>query len=90
MIETVFNVLKISVIVAICATFMVAINTFIGFVGSGLSTTIVGEIFSLISMYLPFNASVIFGGILTACIAILSFKIAKKIFDLTSWGISAV
>lgn len=90
MVETAFHLLKITVIIAVCATFMVALNTFIGLIGSFVSTTIIGEIFSLISMYLPFNASVVFGGILTACTAILSFKIAKKIFDLTSWSISAV
>ena len=90
MADAVFNLLKVTVIVAISAVFMLAINTLIGFISSGVSATIIGEIFALISMYLPFNASVIFGGILTACTAVLAFKIAKKIFDLTSWGVSAV
>ena len=90
MLETVFHVLKLTVIVAVSATFLVSINALIGLVGAFVGHSIIGEIFSLISMYLPFNAGSVFGAILIACTGILAFKIAKKIFDLTSWSISAV
>lgn len=90
MIQTVFNILKIAVIVAICAIFMVAINALISLIVSIIFGNVIGEILALVSMFLPFNALAVFGAIGTATIAILAFLIAKKIFDLTSWGISAV
>ena len=90
MVETVFNVLKISAIVAVAAVFMVAIHALLSLIISVVFGNVIGEILSLISMYLPFNALSVFGAIGTATVAILSFLIAKKIFDLTSWSISAV
>lgn len=90
MLDTVFNVLKISVVVAIAAVFMVAINTLIGFITSIVFGNIVGEVLGVISCCLPFNAASVFGAITTACSGILAFLIAKKIFDLTSWSISTV
>lgn len=90
MLETVFNILKITVIVAIAAVFMTAITGLLNLITALVFSSVIGEIFALISMYLPFNALNVFGAIGTATVAILSFLIAKKIFDLTSWGVSAV
>ena len=90
MIEAVFNVLKITVIVAICAVFMVAITTLLNLITTIVFGNVIGEILDLISMYLPFNAAPVFGSIGTATVAILSFLIAKKIFDMTSWSISSI
>lgn len=90
MIETVFNVLKITAILAVAAVFMVAINALLSLITSVIFGNVIGEILSLISMFLPFNALAVFGAIGTATIAILSFLIAKKIFDLTSWSISSI
>lgn len=90
MIETVFNILKVTVIIAICAVFMVAITTLLNLITSIVFGNVIGEIFALISMFLPFNALAVFGAIGTATVAILSFLIAKKIFDLTSWSISSI
>lgn len=90
MLETIFNILKVTVIIAVTAVFMVAIANLINFIGTLLFGNIIVEILSLISMYLPFNALSVFGAIGTATIAILAFLIAKKIFDLTSWSISSI
>lgn len=90
MLETVFNILKVTVIIAICAVFMVAINALISLITTLVFGNIVGEVFAIISACLPFNALAVFGSLMTACVGILSFLIAKKIFDLTSWSISAV
>lgn len=90
MIETVFNILKITAIIAVCAVFMVAIYSLLSLIVSVIFGNIIGEILALISMFLPFNALAVFGALGTATVAILSFLIAKKIFDLTSWGISTV
>ena len=90
MIDTVFNILKVSAVVAISAVFMVAIQSLIGFIQIVVFHNVIGEVFGLMSMYLPFDAAAVFGSIGTATIAILSFLIAKKIFDLTSWSISSI
>lgn len=90
MADTIFHILKISAIIAVAAVFMVAIHALLSLITSLIFGNIIGEFFALISMYLPFNALVVFGAIGTAIVAILSFLIAKKIFDLTSWSISSV
>lgn len=90
MLDTVFNLLKVTVIIAISAVFMVAINALVGLVTSLIFANVIGEVFAIISCCLPFNALAVFGAIGTATIAILSFLIAKKIFDLTSWSVSSV
>ena len=90
MLESVFHILKITVILTMAAAFLLAINTFIGLVGTFTSEGFIGEFFALVSMYMPFNASVVFGGILTACSGIFAFLIAKKIWELGSWSLSAV
>ena len=90
MLDTLFNVLKITVIIAVVAIVMVALNALLSLIVSVVFGNIVGEIFALISMFMPFNALAVFGAIGTATVAILSFLIAKKIFDLTSWSISSI
>lgn len=90
MAETLFRILKITVIIGICAIFMVAINLLLGFVTEVVVGGVIGETIALVSMYLPFNASIVFGSILSAGIAITAFLVAKKIFDLTSWGINSI
>lgn len=88
--ENLFFALKVAVMIAVAAVFMVAIHTILNLITTLIFGNVIGEILSLISMYLPFNALAVFGSLATATIAILSFLIAKKIFDLTSWSISSI
>lgn len=90
MLDTLFNILKVSVIIVICSVLMIAINALLSFITTLLFTNVIGEVMAIISACLPFNALAVFGGIIVACNAILSFLIAKKIFDLTSWSVSAI
>ena len=90
MLETVFNVLKVTAIIAVVAIFMLAINALINVIVSIIFGNIVGEILALVSMFLPFNAGAVFASIGLSISAILAFLIAKKIFDLTSWSISSI
>lgn len=90
MLETAFNILKVTVVIAIAAIFMAAITGLLNLISALVFSSVVGEIFALVSMYLPFNALNVFGAIGTATVAILAFLIAKKVFDLTSWSVSAV
>lgn len=90
MLETVFNILKVSVVVVIAGVFLVAINTLINLISIVFVGTVFNEILIVISDCLPFNAAAVFFGLLAAMNAILAFLIAKKIFDLTSWSVSSV
>ena len=90
MLQTVFNILKVSAIVAVTGVFMVAINTLISLLSSVVFGGIVSEIFGVISCCLPFDALAVASALVNAMIAILAFMVARKIFDLTSWSISAV
>ena len=69
MIEAIFNILKVTVVIAICAVFMVAITTLLNLITSIVFGNIIGEIFALISMFLPFNALAVFGAIGTATVS---------------------
>lgn len=90
MLDTAFNVLKISVIITIAFAFMTAISSLIGLITSIVFHTVIGEVFAIMSACLPFNALAVFGALGNATVAILSFLIAKKIFDLTSWSLSSI
>lgn len=90
MLDTVFRLLKITVIIGVCATFMLAINGLIGLITAPIFGGVIGEVMGIVSNSLPFDAGAVFGSLYTATIAILSFLIAKKIFDLTSWSISTI
>lgn len=90
MLDTVFHILKITVVVAIAAFFMVAINALIGVLTTLLFHNVIGEVLGILSCCLPFNAAAVFGALGLSCSAILSFLISKKIFDLTSWSVSTV
>lgn len=90
MLDTVFNVLKVTAIVAVAAVFMLAINALLSLITNLIFGNVVGEVLAIISACLPFNALAVFGAMGTATVAILAFLIAKKIFDLTSWSISSI
>lgn len=85
--DTIFRALKIFAIIAVCATFMVAIHTLLNLISVIIFGGVISEFFALISMYLPFDASVVFSSIGLAIVAILSFLCARKVFQLTSWSI---
>lgn len=88
--ETIFHILKVSVIITVCSVFLVAINALINLISAVVLSSVVGEFFVIVSACLPFNAMAVFGVLGTACSGILAFLIAKKIFDLTSWSISSI
>ena len=63
MLETVFNILKVTVIIAVSAAFLVAILNLVNLIQTVVFGNIIGEIFALISMFLPFDASAVFGSL---------------------------
>lgn len=88
MVEDLVLAFKIAAIVALAAVFMLSINGLLSMLGSLIFTSVIGEVLGIVSACLPFDALAVFGVIGTAMTSILSFMLAKKIFDLSSWSLS--
>lgn len=82
--ELIVNGIKWAFIIAVGATFMVAINALLTLLSAVVFGSVVGEVFGIISMCLPFNLVSVMGAIGTAIAAILAFMVAQKIYDLVS------
>lgn len=82
--ELIVNGIKWAFIIAVGATFMVAINALLSLLSSIVFGSVIGEVFAIISLCLPFSALQVFGAIGTAISAILAFMVAQKIYDLVS------
>lgn len=81
--ESLVYTIKIALAVAASMAFVVAIITLMSFLISLGTSSILGEIFGLISVYLPFNPALIFGTISTTIIGIIAFLIARKVWYIT-------
>lgn len=77
-------VLKIVASVAIATVFAGAIVSLVGMLEAVIFGSIVGEVFGILSVCLPFNPAVVFGSINLIIIGILAFLVAKKVYELTS------
>ena len=82
--ELIVNGIKWAFIIAVGATFMVAINALLTLLSQVVFGSVVGEVFGIISMCLPFNLVAVMGALGTAIAAILAFMVAQKIYDLVS------
>lgn len=80
--------IKIAVVLAAAGTFMLAVLALINGLSTLLFGNIIGEVLGVISMCLPFYPASIFGAVKLALATILSFLVAKKIWDLFGEGIS--
>lgn len=87
--DTFYHFIKLSAVVFVAGVFLIAITNILHLIEIVLFGGIVSEFFDMISMFLPFNASAVFGSVGVIFSGILSFMLARKIFDLTSWSISA-
>ena len=82
--ELIVNGIKWAFIIGVSLTFMTAINALINLIASITTFSVIGEVLGIFSNCLPFSASAVMGAITTVLNAVLSFMIAKKIYDLTS------
>lgn len=82
--ELIVNGVKWAFIIGIALVFMSAIDTIISLVTIVASNNILAELFGMVSCVLPFSLSLVVSALLTVFNAILSFKVAKKIYYLTS------
>lgn len=90
MLDTIFNILKVTVAIAVGAAFLLAINALLSLLTSVIFNNVIGETLAIMSACLPFDALAVFGALGSATVSILAFLVAKKIFDLTSWSVSSV
>lgn len=81
--EGAISIIKIVASVGFALAFATAVITIVSLLYSFVTTSIIGEVFSLVSMCLPFNASVIFSGIWSMLSAILAFLVSRRIYMLT-------
>ena len=81
--ELIVNGIKWAFIIGIALVFMSAIDTLISLVTTIVFANVLGELFGMLSCVLPFSLSTIVGALMTVFNAILSFKVAKKIYFLT-------
>lgn len=79
--EMIVNAIKVAFWLGISIAFMSAITTLLNLIVSIVFANVIGEVLSLISMCLPFDASVVFGGLGSAVAAILAFLVAQKIYN---------
>lgn len=79
--DLIVNALKIAFWVSIGLVFMTAISALLNLISSIMFNNVFGEVLSIISMCLPFDAVVVFDGLSTACSAILAFLVAQKLYD---------
>ena len=86
--ELIVSGIKWAFFIAIGLVFMTAISTLLNLITSVVFGNVIGEVLGIISCCLPFNALAVFSAIGTTCSAILSFLIAKKIWELTGAKLS--
>lgn len=76
--------IKIALAVAATMAFVAAILVILSFLISLGTSSVLGEVFGLISVYLPFSPATVFGTVSATIVAILAFLVARKVWDLTS------
>lgn len=79
--EMIVNGIKVAFWISISIAFMSAITALLNLIVSVVFANVFGEVLALISMCLPFDASVVFGGLGSAVSAILAFLLAQKIYN---------
>ena len=77
-------VIKITASISFALIFAGAILSLLGFIESVVATSVVGEIFGILSVCLPFNAGTVFYGVILIIDAILAFLVARKTYELVS------
>lgn len=85
--ELIVNGVKWAFIIGISLVFMAAIDTIISLITIIVFDNILGELFGMLSNVLPFSLSTVVGALITVFNALLSFKVAKKIYQLTGMHI---
>ena len=78
------TIIKVVASIAFAVIFSGAIVALVGMLEAVVFGSIVGEVFGILSVCLPFNPGVVFGALNLTCIGILAFLVARKVYLLTS------
>lgn len=82
--ESIVEGVKIACIIAATLTFFVLLNNLIALISAGFfGESILSEIFGVMSLCLPFDASSVFGSIMLAINAIIAVLVGRWIYDAT-------
>lgn len=82
--ESIVEGVKIACIIAATLTLFVLLNNLIALISAGFfGESILSEIFGVMSLCLPFNASSVFGSIMLAINAIIAVLVGRWIYDAT-------
>lgn len=82
--EGALTVVKVIAIVGFATIFAGAILAIVGLVENAVMTSVIGEFFAIVSLCLPFSPAIVFGSILLIIDGVITFLVAKKVWDLTS------
>lgn len=80
--NTAVYAIKIAIIISALAVFVGAITTLFNLLSALSTSTVIGEVLGLISVYLPFDPTPSIAILLTSITAIVTFFIARKIYVL--------
>lgn len=78
------KIIVITASIAFAITFASALISLISLLSNAVATSVVGEVFGIVSMCLPFDMAFVFGNLLLIIDGILLFLIAKKTWELVS------
>lgn len=81
--ESIVYGIKIALSIACAVAFFAAVLTIISLLSSIVVDSVLGETLALIAVYLPFNPTLVFTGIATVATGIISYLIARFIWNLT-------
>lgn len=80
--ETILYAIKIGLIVAAVTLFIAATTQMFNFVALFASTSVIGEVFRIASLCLPFNAWTVFYSMFAAFDVVLAWVLARKLFSI--------
>lgn len=79
--STLVFLISTAITIGFGAVFWLAVQTLFNGFGAIVATSLIGEIFSVMSLCLPFSLVQFFGMVSVAIWAIITFLIARKIFN---------
>lgn len=74
------NGIKWAFVISIATVFASSITSLLNLLVSVTFANVIGEALGLVSMYLPFDGSVVFGGLVSVFSGILSFIVSRKLY----------
>lgn len=80
--ETLVYAIKTAIIVVASAAFLAAIVAICATIINFASNSFLGELIGYISIWLPFNPATVFSAIVAAFDVIITFVVARKIYEI--------